>query len=245
MSKALEFYDQHKKDTWEIKPIPAHLTDKVEIAKWILLSGFGWLELDVEFDVDAWQKEFEYCKSSLVPHRDTDDEPHLTWDSCCLHGIGPTHTRLWHCYVDDEKDANYHWTELSQFTPTIKQFWEQLPFEQFARIRFMQVGPGGYVSPHYDIDIPDDYDPFVNLMPVNIAVIHPVDCHMVLKDKGTVPWVNGKVMIVNISNYHTVINFANTPRLHMIGHGIPGKFKNEFCDLIIRSYLKQYARSQI
>jgi hypothetical protein len=65
---------------------------------------------------------------------------------------------------------------------------------------------------------------------------------MSLDGYGQIPWQEGKAFIINIRNYHSVINFSNKNRIHLIAHGIPGNRKNEFVELIARSYRKQYEK---
>jgi hypothetical protein len=68
---------------------------------------------------------------------------------------------------------------------------------------------------------------------------------MTLKGHGVVPWKNGNIKLVNITNDHSVINFSDKPRMHMIGHGYVGNKLNEFTKLIAASYRKQYERYRI
>jgi hypothetical protein len=66
---------------------------------------------------------------------------------------------------------------------------------------------------------------------------------MVLEGYGVVPFNEGRAFIVNIRNYHSVINFSNDPRIHVIGHSYGyGSKKEEFAELVARSYVKQYNR---
>jgi hypothetical protein len=223
-----------------MKPIPDNLTPE-EIVNWIFQSGFGWIELDVKFDLPTWQIESKECLEHLVIHREGDN--HRGWRSCCIHGISIDKTGIWNKYASEEPE--YHWTELSNRTPVIKQFWQNLPFERFARIRFMEVEPHGWVEPHSDFTVTADMDVFNNIIPINIAIIHPEQCTMILEGIGEVPWEEGKVFLVNISHVHSVVNNSDQPRLHMIGHGIPGNKKEQFIELIIRSYRKQYERHSL
>ena len=79
-------------------------------------------------------------------------------------------------------------------------------------------------------------------VPVNIAVVHPEDCYMVLEGHGVVPFKEGRAFIVNIRNYHSVINFSKQPRIHVIGHSHGyGDKQAAFADLLVRSYEKMYA----
>jgi hypothetical protein len=220
-----------------MKPIPNNLSPE-EIVNWIFRSGFGWIELDVNFDLSTWKTESQQCLDHLVVHREGDN--HNGWRSCCIHGIDIDKTGIWSKYASAEPE--YQWTELSTRTPAIKKFWQSLPFEKYARVRFMEVRARGFVAPHSDFTVTEDMDVFNNIVPINIAITHPEKCNMILEGVGTVPWQEGKVFLVNISHVHSVVNNSDQPRLHMIGHGIPGNKKEQFIELIIRSYQKQYER---
>ena len=211
-----------------------------EIADWLLnKSNFGWLELDIEFNLDAWKKETAAAK--FVDHR---GEEHPGWNSSCIHGIDVDKTGAWTNYgYEKEEDVPYQWTSISEHTPSIKGFWELFPYERYRRIRFMQLEPGGKISPHSDAPgkLPgeEDLDMLEFGVPINVAIIHPDDCYMTLEGHGTVPFKEGKAFIINIRNVHSFVNNSNTPRIHLIAHGIPGKHKDEFVELIARSYRKQ------
>jgi hypothetical protein len=211
-----------------------------EIADWLLnKSNFGWLELDIKFDLTAWKHETSAAR--FVDHRGSE---HPGWNSCCIHGIDVDKTGAWTNYgYNREEEVPYKWTSISEYTPSIKKFWEQFPYERYRRIRFMELEPSGVISPHSDAPgrLPgeNDLDMLEFGVPINVAIIHPDDCHMTLEGHGTVPFKEGKAFIINIRNVHSFVNNSNTPRIHLIAHGIPGKRKDEFVELIARSYRKQ------
>jgi hypothetical protein len=62
---------------------------------------------------------------------------------------------------------------------------------------------------------------------------------MEIEDK-TVPWREGKVMMLNISKEHAVFNRSSKPRIHMIANIILGNRTKEFCDMLVRCYNEQY-----
>ena len=85
----------------------------------------------------------------------------------------------------------------------------------------------------------DNFDALEFGVPINIAVIHPNDCYMVLEGHGIVPFKEGKAFIVNIRNFHSVINFSKQKRVHVIGHSYGyGEKLEQFADLVVRSYEK-------
>ena len=221
-----------------------HMEQKdYELADWLLnKSDFGWLELDIQFDLDEWKKET--AAAQFVDHRGSE---HPGWNSSCIHGIDVDKTGAWTNYgYTREEDVPYQWTSISQHTPSIKRFWEQFPYERYRRIRFMELEPGGKISPHSDAPgrLPgeQDLDMLEFGVPINVAIMHPEDCHMTLEGHGTVPFQEGKAFIINIRNVHSFVNNSSSNRIHLIAHGVPGNRKEEFVELIARSYRKQNER---
>ena len=245
MISALEFYNNNKDCVWTIEPIPSQLTSIIEKAQWILNhANFGWIKLDLTIDLKDWQLEAQQAESYFVAHR---EDNNTGWNSCCIHGIDTDKTGAWTNYgYTNESDVPYNWTELSHKVPSVKHFWQNVfPTENYRRIRFMELTPGSAITPHSDMPgkLPGEtgMDMLDFGVPINIAVIHPDNCYMVLEGYGVVPFKEGTAFIVNIRNYHSVINFSNIPRVHVIGHSYGyGKKLDEFAELIVRSYEKMY-----
>lgn len=208
-------------------------------AERILKSPIGWLQLDLEIDLKIWQEESQKISDYLVEHRE--GEGHQGWQSCCLHGIDVEKTGHWSNYVSDESNISYQWTFLKNKVPNIYNFWKTFPVEKYARLRFMELEPGGFISPH--CDAPNgmkntEFNMMDHMIPINIAITHPDDCYMDLENYGRVPWYPGKAFIVNITDTHQVKNNSEYSRMHMIAHCIIGNQKEEFAKLIVRSYNK-------
>jgi hypothetical protein len=243
---ALNFYEKNKHLSWSLPELPRNCNTSLEIADFILnKSDFGWLELDIKIDVDAWKKEVP--TSGYVDHRGVE---HPGWNSCCIHGIDVDKTGAWTNYgYTREEDVPYNWTSISKHTPNIKNFWENVfPSDRYRRIRFMQLESQGCIDPHSDMPgrLPgeNNFDALEFGVPVNIAVVHPDNCFMTLEGYGTVPFEEGKAFIINIRNYHSVINFSDTDRIHVIGHSYGyGSRKQDFADLVARSYFKMKSRN--
>jgi hypothetical protein len=243
MITALDFYEKNKNCSWQIQPIPAHLNSVIEQAKWILNEAkIGWIELDINIDLSGWQIEAQQAEPYFVAHR---EDNNVGWNSCCIHGIDVDKTGAWTNYgFTSESQVPYKWTELSIKAPTVSRFWKnEFPAEKYRRIRFMELEPNCSITPHSDMPgrLPGEQgiDMLDFGVPVNIAVIHPEDCYMVLEGYGVVPFKEGKAFIINIRNYHSVLNFSNKPRVHVIGHAFGyGSKKEQFAELIVRSYNK-------
>lgn len=243
MITALDFFNKNKNIKWSLKEIPSYLLTNVEKARWILNEAeVGWIELDLTIDVPAWKFEAESAFPFMVPHREDNNKG---WNSCCIHGISVEKTGAWTKYdYSRENEVPYDWTDLSLKTPEIKKFWtEEFPAQQYRRIRFMELEPYASITPHSDAPgkLPGEgnVDMLEFGVPINIAVIHPTDCYMVVEGYGVVPFEEGKAFIVNIRNYHSVINFSDRNRIHVIGHSYGyGDKKEKFAELVVRSYEK-------
>jgi hypothetical protein len=112
----------------------------------------------------------------------------------------------------------------------------------------MELSAGGHIAPHNDS--PNgvsnvDFDMMDHMIPINVAIVHPNDCHMTLEGHGNVPFAEGKAFIVNITNTHSVVNNSPNRRMHMIAHCVIGNKKKEFAELIVRSYNKQYEHQNV
>jgi hypothetical protein len=241
MISALEFYEKNKNCTWRLDPIPLRFSSNIEKARWILnTANIGWLELDLAIDISKWQHETNSAR--YYKHRGKD---HPGWNSSCIHGIDVDKTGAWTTYgYSNEVEVPYCWTEISKSTPVIKDFWSNtFPADNYRRIRFMKLESNGIISPHSDMPgkLPGEegIDMLEFGVPISIAVIHPEDCYMTIEGFGVVPFKEGKVFIVNIRHYHSVINFSKNDRIHIIGHSYGyGTGIANFADLIVRSYNK-------
>ena len=240
---ALEFYEKNKNLEWRFPSLPLHIKTNYDTADFILNKlDFGWLELDLDIDLNKWQEESKFA--TFVDHRGTD---HPGWNSCCIHGINVNATGSWANYgYKSENEVPYQWTSLSENTPNIKNFWSEFPYDSYRRIRFMEVRPNGIINPHSDMPgrLPgeESFDSLKFGVPINVAIIHPENCFMTLEGFGVVPWKEGKAFIINIRHFHSVINFSNRSRIHLIAHGRLNQKTEEFVELITRSYHKQYER---
>jgi hypothetical protein len=241
-NQVIKFYDDNKDCRYIPPTVPENLkNDKMEFSRWLLNHPeFAWIELDLNLDLDKWKKESDAALKYFADYRASES---AGWKSCCLHGLGIEKTENWPRYLDDESLVKYDWTELSESTPTIKKFWqEEFPAESYQRIRFMLIEPGGYISPHSDAPgkLPgekSDYDT-LDGWPINLAIIHPENCHMILENFGIVPFREGKPMLINIRHRHAFLNFSKENRIHLISASIYGSKVNEFSKLVYKSFFK-------
>lgn len=236
--EVLDFYN-HNKDLIYSPPVMPTNLPTIDKARWIVNNPkFAWLQLDIS--IPDLYHECMAAEKYYVPHREGES---LGWNSCCIHGIRTDATKNWPEYVSEENDLTYQWTLLSHEVPTATAFWKNFPSEKYKRVRFMKVAAGGYIAPHSDAPgsgyipgEPVDYDPLELGCPVNIALVHPKNCHMVLEGFGIVPFESNRAFLINIRHRHAVINFSSENRVHMIGFGVYGNRKEKFADLIVKSY---------
>jgi hypothetical protein len=197
--------------------------------EWIMnTSRLPWLQLDIAVPCQDILHEIKNIELLLVDHRDNYGE-HQGWKSFCIHGKSYNATREESYYNDNRP---YVWTsEAQQAMPTtVDYFANQWPGSQFKRIRVMLLEPGGYISIHQDSTIS-------KLTAINIAITQPAECQFVMAKHGTVPFLPGQALWLDISNQHAVINNSDQPRWHIIVHQ---SFDNSFQDMVVNSYKKLY-----
>ena len=236
----LDFFKRNKNLKYIPPSIPLNLTDPISKTEWIMNNmEIGWLELDIDFNLEKWKTESSITASYAIPHRD--DKTNLGWNSCCIHGIGVDKTQYWTKYVDHETPDIYHWTEISKKTPNILKFWkDSFPIEHYERIRFMVLQSKGFIAKHKDYSEMSNYNPLIHGCSFNIAINQPKNCYMVVEGFGIVPFKDGKIFYINTRHNHVVLNFSDQDRLHMIGTGLIQDRKNDFSNLMTKSYIKQF-----
>jgi hypothetical protein len=224
-----EFLDQHNdKNTFELLPLPSG--DVHFQADWILKhSQAPWLEIiGIDAPYAEMYREAQALQDMFVFHRG-EEAGMQGWRSLAVHGIGATLTNVPQTYGLDPNQVKYDWTEIQDQCPvTVKFFKEVFPYNQYQRLRYMLVEPGGYIAPHSDN---------VSNMPgaaVNISLNNPEGCRLTTVH-GTVPFRNsGSVFLFNNHYRHAVHNNSDTDRFHMIVHGA---WRNpEWNQLVVHSY---------
>jgi len=224
-----EFLDQHNdKNTFELLPLPNG--DVHFQADWILKhSQAPWLEiLGINAPYAEMYREAQALRDMFVFHRG-EEAGMQGWRSLAVHGISATKTNVPQTYGLDPDQVKYDWTEIQDQCPvTVKFFKEVFPYNQYQRLRYMLVEPGGYIAPHSDN---------VSNMPgaaVNISLNNPKGCRLTTVH-GTVPFRNsGSVFLFNNHYRHAVHNNSDTDRFHMIVHGA---WRNpEWNHLVVNSY---------
>jgi hypothetical protein len=184
------------------------------------------LLLDINVPYQAILAEVEQLPVEMfTEHRD--GEEHQGWSSFVIHGKDYTATKQEH--------GPMSWTaEAEQHLPnTVKYFKDTWPCTSYARLRVMLLKPGGIITMHTDYPGPGE------LGPINIALNQPTDCDFYMQSFGVIPYEPGAAWMLNVSNYHTVINNSNENRYHIIVH--QNNMSNSLANLIKVSYNKLYA----
>lgn len=146
-------------------------------------------------------------KNFLVPHRENDG---LGWKSFCIHGKSFNATREDNYYNDDRPHV---WTEEAlKYMPNTISFLSSLKFKKFQRVRVMCLESRGFINVHRD-------QSESKLGPINIAIHHPTSCKFYLEHHGELIFKPGVAYRLNLVNYHSVINYSDTDRYHIIIHG--------------------------
>ena len=203
-------------------------------------SGLHCLPLVLPFELPYKDmlKEAEALTSCFVPHRDGGYEDHWGWKSLCIRGLSSCHTASHDSYGFKNADGTsmkdvdvpYIWTDICKWAPKTYQFFrDTFAYKWMARVRFMLLEPGGYISPHRDTE--RHY-----MGPVNIALNNPNGCDFIMKDRGVVPFNDGTANKLCIGYEHIVYNNSDEPRFHIIVHGAPKSDPWNF--IFLNSYMK-------
>ena len=206
-----------------------HYLNTRPTAEWITKSsGLPYVEIDMEVPCDKIYQEWLTVQHLAVLHRSGESISekffygHNDWKSLVLYGAHPTAT--------SDSEGPMSWTEVANSCPNTVS-WIKKNFvinEHTGRIRFMLLGPKGYILPHSD-STKKGLDAF------NIAVTNPVGCTFRLVNYGNIPFAPGKCMMIDTSNEHLLFNDSNEPRLHIIVHSELTNNK-----LIEESYASRY-----
>ena len=189
---------------------------------WIMQhSHLPWMPLSLAFPHQEMLKEAENVLDRFQYHR-TDGEPgtyagNKGWKAVCLHGIEWDKTHTPSVYGFSEKTAPYKWTEIADLCPVTTQYFKNVyPCQEYYRVRYIMLEPGGYIYPHTDGN-------HGLLWYVNFALNNPKDFHFKMKGQGYLPFQPGKAMMLDTFNEHALVNLSSEPRIHMIVHGMPLK----------------------
>jgi hypothetical protein len=170
------------------------------------------LAIKTNFPFHQSLKEAKSLDHHFVEHR---KDPNHGWYAVCLHGTSPEQTNDFYTYGFNHRDeAGYKWTDLANQAPITTQWLKSTwPYDDFFRVRFVKLAPGGFITPHRDTDGERGY------FAVNICLNQPLGCIMVMEGYGVVPWAPGDVRLMDIGLRHAVVNLSNENRYHMIIHG--------------------------
>ena len=163
--------------------------------------------LELHVPVDHILDEIVSVQKFLVPHR---PESGLGWSSFCIHGKSYDATKEDSFYQDQRP---HKWTdEALQNMPKTIAWLKSLGYKTFQRVRVMCLAPRGFINVHRD-------QTESKLGPVNVAITHPESCKFYLEHHGELLFNPGKAYRMNLVNYHSVINYSNQHRYHIIIHG--------------------------
>ena len=192
--------------------------------KWIMKkSNCPSVRLNIELPYKEILSEAENASEHFIKHR---GKNHPGWRSMTLHGQGMHYTDDINQYPNAPQE--YIWTELSQYCPIATEWfrdvWPKSPNMQ--RVRFMLLEPGGWITPHQDLDRRE-------ISAFNIALNNPDGCEFAQEDAGIIPWKPGDVRGIDVGRQHCVYNGSTQNRIHMILHDnwSPNKY-----DLVCQSY---------
>jgi len=248
----IESYNfQNKECTQPLPLLPDYLKeskDNIEIAHWLLvenLSNWAWFELDIQIDVATWEKELDGVYNKFI-HQQSSYSDQSLYESLMLYDYDKPNQSI---YDNQFGKFGYNtnnipsvWTEHVDQCPVITDFWKnKFPVEKWDTIRFLKLKSGGYLMPHVD-KTPEEakiWNILTMDIGINMSITHPLGCEIWFEGFGRIPFKPGKFFLYNTSKLHWVHNFTPYDRVHMGSIGSIGNQINAFCNLIVKSYLKQ------
>lgn len=225
-----DFFTSNQKFNYKFRSI----FKKSVKADWILnRSLIPYLPLEIKADFSQILSEAQSLDNEYVIHRGEDSQG---WASLAIHGISSKHTDQYKVYSEyaglEESQINYNWTDISDRCPYTVDFLKNIfPYNNYHRVRFMRLDPGGFILPHRD-----NFD--LNISAINISLNNPMGCEFLFEGIGSVPFSNdGSVMLIANGYKHSVWNRSNEPRYHIIIHGYPSdNYSLKFYNLVEKSY---------
>ena len=216
LEQTIEFVDSNKNNSFVYE---------TDISDPLFQSRAPYLELILDAPYSEMLQEARALKDRFVRHRPQDGQG---WRSLCIHGISAEKTGTPGEYGYTDEQAPYVWTEIAPLCPvTVDYFKNKFPYQNYDRIRFMLLEPGGYITPHSD-----NPESFLGSA-VNISLNNPPGCRLVTTS-GEVPFKDtGSAFLFNTNYVHAVHNDSQQDRFHIIVHGT---FATEWRQIVRRSY---------
>jgi len=202
-----EYIEKYKTEIWKPKSVPTNVNE----------SDWPYSFIDFDQDFNKFLEEIKTIPDKYwISHRQNDTSSgykHEGWSAAVLRGVDYTKTEYHSRYgFNTYEDANYNWTEVNDFTPTLTHFLKELKWNRFERVRIMRLAPQGFIMPHTDGNT-RMFGPF------NIAINNPDNCNFVMKKYGLVPHQKGRGIFLDVGNEHCIYNDSNDHRYHIIVHG--------------------------
>lgn len=231
--------------------------------EWIVNeSGLPWLELDLETPYIDLFKEIEPLRSKFVPFcsnisKDSEtaksrvaqskrvgvNECEKYWNFLTIYGMGSdiVSYNFDYPHLADQK-ANFNFTDVVVNCPTHRKFIEDtFNLDNDLMIKYANLGPGGYLTPHTDSD--EESKDQNKLTSLTLMVRNPDGCRFNYDKWGEMPINEGRFYLINVNYFHTTLNKSNEDRYHLMFR-INNREKT-FIDylkdktLIQRSFVKQ------
>lgn len=188
-------------------------------ARWVLKeSKLPWLMLDtIKFpylDMLAEAKNLEY-----VPYRTANC---VNWEVIALYGHdGDAKKAIYHHSTYGIDNPTPDWTEIAVHCPVTKNFLSSGLFNNFNRIRFMKLKPGGHIVLHNDL--PNGADGSLRSNYVlgcyHFSLSQPKKCFFNIENWGDIPIKGGSCFLFCNAFNHELKNNSKHDRIHIIVHG--------------------------
>ena len=173
-----------------------------------------YLKLDVPIPYKEMYEEALSLIDKFSPHREG-EYSHEGWEGLTIHGLDWNKHENFDAYgYKQGKDASndYVWTEIAELCPITTHWLKNIfPCNKYGRVRFMLLRAGGEIAMHNDS--PSGIKLIEN---INVALNNPEGCKWIWGDGEELIMEEGGLYAMNLAYDHSVVNYSDTNRIHMI-----------------------------
>ncbi len=187
-----------------------------ELALDELLEVDPYIDLGISFDHEACFAEAWALRDEFVVYTSNQYKPR-GWRGLALRSPGGDPKKV---VTPEAPDSSYTLTPVAERCPqTLSVLRQVLDLERGAAVSFLMLEGHSRITPHSDDTTHE------TLRSINIALNVPTGCEFFVETNRDgssnrytrcVPFQPGRAFMINVARYHTVVNPAEQPRIHVV-----------------------------
>tara|TARA_B100002019_G_C21266311_1_gene599653 strand:+ start:309 stop:965 length:657 start_codon:yes stop_codon:yes gene_type:complete len=194
-------------------------SEEIQKADWVVNhSNLPFILLNKKFPFEEILEEVKNL--NFYPYNEGHSKG---WSCVALYGYSDSKTSIYHHSKYNLKNPKTDFTEIAAHCPiTTKYFLNSKCFKKYNRIRFMKIGPKGYIKKHNDFPTWKDSKNRISessLTSYHFVLTNPEKCKFIVEDYGNIPLKPGDVFLFCNAFDHHLRNDSNEDRIHILIHG--------------------------